>query len=71
MVKNAIKEAVLNGKLNLRYIDRILINWRKQNRSGNEREKASYRNAKLRQETTNLPPVPLTKIIKRVDDFKN
>ncbi|MGL4520958.1 MAG: DnaD domain-containing protein, partial [Bacilli bacterium] len=29
LVQRALKEAVLLGKLNLRYIDRILFNWKK------------------------------------------
>lgn len=31
MVKAALREAVIAGKLSLRYIDAILLNWKKQN----------------------------------------
>ncbi len=67
-VKAAIKEAVLNGVLNLRYIDRILINWQKQNKKGNVETSLNYRNAKIRQQNNDLPPVPMTKVINTPDD---
>ncbi|MEG0380950.1 MAG: DnaD domain protein, partial [Kurthia sp.] len=31
LIKQALKEAVLNEKMNLKYIDRILFEWKKKN----------------------------------------
>lgn len=64
MVKEAIKEAVLNQVYSLKYIDRILINWRKQNKQSNNHQ--SRNNTKQMTVNKNtLPPVPLKKFLKR------
>ncbi|MDO4670801.1 MAG: DnaD domain protein [Aerococcus sp.] len=56
-IKAAIKEAVLNGVSNLRYIERILFNWRKNNRKTTSHEPI----AKATPE--NKPDFPIHKVL--------
>ena len=49
LIKSALKEAVLNGVSNLRYIDTILNEWNKKgykNREDVERDRENYRKKK-------------------------
>lgn len=65
-VKAAVKEAVLNQVYNLKYIDRILINWKKQNRQAGtgSRQRNLYQRESMATKSE-LPPVPLDKWLNR------
>lgn len=55
IIKAALKEAVMSGKLNFRYIDRILFEWKK---NGIKTiEQAKTHGQKFRQKQTNNKPV--------------
>ena len=58
MIFEAIKEAVLAQAYSLRYIDKVLMNWRRN---------PKQRNSKLRDQhsLSDLPPAPMKKIIKK------
>ncbi|RPA61255.1 DnaD domain protein [Aerococcus agrisoli] len=61
VVKEALKEAILNQVYSLKYIDRILLNWAKQKKTkANDTRRSNHYN----QQNTNkqeLPPVPMKK----------
>lgn len=62
VILEAVKEAVLNQVYNLKYIDRILINWQKQNHhpgAKGPQNKTGFTPAQNSQ--SGLPPVPLDK----------
>lgn len=64
IIKEALKEAVMSGKLNFRYIDRILFEWKKNGIKTIEQAREQGRNFRLRQQkkATQIPkktdPVP-------------
>jgi len=59
IIREALKEAVLAGKLSLRYIDRILFEWKKKNiRTIQQVEKQREQFAK--QSSPSIPPKPFT-----------
>lgn len=64
IVLQALKEAVLNRKLNFKYIDRILINWENQGLTTLSEIQQSQNQFKIKQnsvDTTSGPKIPLTK----------
>lgn len=53
IIKEALKEAVMSGKLNFRYIDRILFEWKKNGIKTIEQAREQGRNFRLRQQKSN------------------
>lgn len=58
VVKEALKEMVLNNVYSLNYMDRILLNWSKRKQT---QAKDSTNFNKQKTQEQNLPPVPVTK----------
>ena len=59
IIKAALKEAVLAGKVNLRYIDRILIEWKKKNiKTLQQIEQHSEQYRKHTMQPAQVKPVP-------------
>ena len=56
IIKAALKEAVLAGKVNLRYIDRILLEWKKKNIQ--TLEQIEVHSQQYRKHTTTPTPAP-------------
>lgn len=54
IIKAALKEAVLAGKVSLRYIDRILFEWKKKNITSIKQ--VQQYTEQFHQKTTNVPP---------------
>lgn len=58
VVKEALKEMILNNVYSLNYMDRILLNWSKRKQT---QAKDSTNFNKQKTQEQNLPPVPVTK----------
>lgn len=58
VVKEALKESVLNNVYSLNYMDRILLNWSKRKQT-QANDSAGF--SKQKAQTQDLPPVPVTK----------
>lgn len=69
IIKAALKEAVLAGKISLRYIDRILFEWKKKNiTSVKQVEKHTEQ---FHQKTTTVQPKPQAESIQKKVPFYN
>lgn len=69
MIKLALREAVVNGSLRFRYMDSILLNWRKKNfktPQDVQQDKKRYQERKLEQgsrhEDKPIPDIPIFKL---------
>ncbi|WP_070617896.1 DnaD domain protein [Aerococcus sp. HMSC035B07] len=58
MIFEAIKEAVLAQAYSLRYIDKVLMNWRRNPKQRNVKQRDQH-------SLSDLPPAPMKKIIKK------
>lgn len=58
VVKEALKETILNNVYSLNYMDRILLNWSKRKQT-QANDSAGFSKQKAQEQ--NLPPVPVTK----------
>lgn len=68
VILQALKEAVLNRKLNFKYIDRILLNWENQGLTTLAEVKQHQAQFKIKnnyQPPNDAPPIPLTKWMKK------
>ncbi|WP_283575863.1 DnaD domain-containing protein [Limosilactobacillus pulli] len=71
MVRLALKEAVVNGSLRFRYMDSILLNWRKNNLKTPqevEQDKQRYQSRQIQQGHQSKRPIPNIPIFKLPDD---
>ncbi|BBN98875.1 DNA replication protein DnaD [Sporolactobacillus terrae] len=75
LIKGALREAVLSGKMNFRYIDRILFDWKKngiktldQAKKHGEKIRAhQHRNTVTKQEKSDVPKMPTYNWLGKLD----